>query len=68
MRPGTCPNCRRPLGNSVGESSLYGSHDVGDLCEDCWLDEEALIDEEGTNSPEWSEKIAARLAHYRSAR
>jgi hypothetical protein len=61
-----CPNCKKPLGNCVGTSSLYGSHDIGDLCEDCWLEEEDLIDEEGTNSPEYSEKIKARLAHYRS--
>ena len=61
-----CPNCRQPLGNYLGSSSIYGSHDVGDLCGDCWEEEDVLILEEGTNCPEMSKAIAARLQHYRS--
>lgn len=66
MRSGTCPNCGGKLGRCVGESSIYGSHDIGDLCEPCWLEEEDLIDSEGTNSPEFSDLIKGRLARYRA--
>lgn len=61
-----CPNCKKPLGNCVGKSSIYGSKDVPDLCEPCWLDEEDLIDREGTNDPDGSDVIRERLEHYRS--
>jgi hypothetical protein len=60
-----CPCCHYPLGNTRGESGIYGSDDVPDLCEPCWLAEDALIDQEGTNSPEWSDVIKERLAYYR---
>lgn len=61
-----CPGCCELLSGCRGTSSLYGSHDVSDLCESCWLDEEDLIEEVGTNAPEYSEAIAQRLALYRS--
>ncbi len=60
-----CPGCGCQLGNCIGTSSLTGSHDVTDLCEGCWLAEEDVIDEEGTNSPEFSEKIKMLLDLYR---
>ena len=61
-----CPGCKKPVGGEVGESSIYGSYDVGDLCLTCFDQEEALIEVEGTNDPQYSEVIAARLELYRT--
>jgi bacterioferritin-associated ferredoxin len=63
-----CVNCLEQLGRSTGESQLYGSRGVGSLCEECWLAEDSLVEEEGTNAPEFSEAIARRLEHYRANR
>lgn len=61
-----CPGCMTIKGNTVGESSIYGSKDIPDLCEDCWQYEDNMIDEEGCNSPEYSDRIADILKKYRS--
>jgi hypothetical protein len=47
-----CPRCRCLMhrGATVGESSIYGSHDVGDLCEPCFFEEDEEIEREGTNN------------------
>lgn len=63
---GKCPGCGQILNNTVGECAIYGSHDIPDLCEPCWLEEDALIDQEGTNDPDHSEPIKQRLEQYRS--
>jgi hypothetical protein len=45
----TCARCKKHFHNarSSGESGLYGSNHV--LCEPCFFDEDAEIDERGTN-------------------
>lgn len=47
-----CPRCMSliPRGSGRGSSSIYQSHDIPDLCEPCFFDEEAEIDERGTNN------------------
>lgn len=64
---GNCPNCGAFLGRTTGESSIYnpGKGPII-LCEECWLDEDDLIEQEGANSPEHSEAIRARLERYRA--
>ncbi len=55
----TCPRCCgwRGSRNSSGQSGLYGSHDIPDLCEPCFFDEEAETEEKGTNNlPETLER------------
>ena len=64
MADGICANCCRYLGRSTGVSSIYRS-DGEILCEPCWLEEDDLIEEEGTNSPDYSEAIKVRLERYR---
>lgn len=46
-----CPSCCKAIhsGECTGESGIYKSYDVPDLCESCFLKEEAIIDERGTN-------------------
>lgn len=47
-----CSACRMwiPDGATTGESSLYSPDRAFTLCEPCWLAEDALIDERGTNN------------------
>lgn len=61
-----CPGCGILLGNEVGESSIYGSRDVTDLCSTCWLNEDDLIEEVGTNDPDSNDQIKNLLARYRA--
>lgn len=61
-----CPGCGILLTGAVGESGIFGSHDIPDLCEPCFLEEDDLIESEGTNSPTVSEAIKKRLEHYRA--
>lgn len=54
-----CPFCTGSIsfGDCTGESGLYLSHGVSELCERCFLLEEAITDEEGTNNiPDLLEK------------
>lgn len=46
-----CPRCCKPIrpGATLGESAIYRSHDIPELCERCFEDEDAEIDERGTN-------------------
>ena len=46
-----CPRCTLWIadGKTTGESGIYGSHDVLDLCEPCFFAEEDEIEERGTN-------------------
>lgn len=46
----TCARCKQYFGNarSSGESALYRSRHV--LCEPCFFDEDAEIEERGTNN------------------
>ncbi len=46
-----CVNCRMDLSTAreTGESGIYGSDDDCELCIDCFWDEDALIEERGTN-------------------
>ncbi len=51
VTPHTCACCREPLGNCTGTSGLYNpGRNSFILCEDCWLEEEGLVDETGTNN------------------
>lgn len=47
----TCPRCGRWIRWDApsGESGIYGSSDIPDLCEPCWIDEDAEIERQGTN-------------------
>jgi len=58
-----CANCRRSIefARCTGDSSLYnpGQSRAIELCEPCFLEEEAAIDEAGTNN------LPERLARYR---
>lgn len=56
-----CPRCCgwRGSRSSSGQSGLYGSHDIPDLCEPCFFDEEAETEERGTNN------LPDTLARYR---
>ena len=63
-----CPRCNRPIyqGMTTGESGIYRSHDVLELCEPCFFDEEAEIKEKGTNDlPETLERYRANMANHR---
>lgn len=57
-----CANCAERIkqGDCTGDSSLYNHGDGIKyiLCEPCWLDEDNLIDEKGTND------MPFRRAHY----
>lgn len=46
-----CAACRKNIrqGECTGESSLYSPNRSFTLCEPCWLDEDARIEEVGTN-------------------
>lgn len=46
-----CPSCRGPIydGDCTGESGIYKSWNIPDLCEPCWLIEEEFVDQQGTN-------------------
>ena len=61
-----CPGCGMIIGDSTGECGIFGSHDIPDLCEPCYLAEDDLIEQEGTNSPEHSDAIKKRLEGYRA--
>jgi len=51
---------------TTGESGIYRSHDVLELCEPCFFDEEAEIKEKGTNDlPETLERYRANMANHR---
>lgn len=63
-----CPRCSNLIrqGETRGESSIYGSHAIPDLCEQCFLDEDEEIEAAGTNDlPEtlaWYRRNIAALA------
>jgi hypothetical protein len=46
-----CPRCSNLIhrGEATDESAIYGSHNIPDLCEPCFLDEEVEIESAGTN-------------------
>lgn len=46
-----CPSCCGAIygGECTGESGIYKAWDIPDLCERCFLIEEAIVDERGTN-------------------
>ena len=46
-----CPCCTKPVFSDecLGESGIYGSDGVSDLCEKCWMIEESIFDLDGTN-------------------
>lgn len=55
MSQGNCANCKIHLADSdcTGASGLYNPGKTGQgylLCEPCWLAEEDLVDESGTNN------------------
>jgi len=56
-----CPRCSNLIlaGSTTGESGIYGSHDIPDLCEPCLHDEDEEIDAAGTNN------LPDTLAWYR---
>lgn len=56
-----CANCRAPLRRemTMGQSSLYSPEEDFTLCEPCWMAEQRLIDDEGTNN------LPLVLEHYR---
>lgn len=56
-----CPRCTCAIfwGDATGVSGIYGSDDVDDLCEACFLEEDEQIDREGTND------LPQTLARYR---
>ena len=56
-----CPRCSNLIrsGEARGESAIYGSHDIPDLCEQCFSDEEEEIEQAGTNN------LPDTLAWYR---
>ena len=55
-----CANCKNHrLEDGSGESQIYSPHEAFTLCEECWLEEDRLIEEEGTND------LPERLAHYK---
>lgn len=56
-----CANCAKELrqGETTGESGIYSPHESFTLCEDCFLAEDALITELGSNN------LPDRLEHYR---
>lgn len=58
---GFCPRCSThiPSRATTGESQIYGSHDIPDLCEPCWMDEDEEIELAGTND------LPETLAWYR---
>lgn len=61
-----CPSCCGPIysGDCTGESGIYRSGDVSELCERCFLIEEAIIDEQGTN--DLPEILAAYIENDRN--
>ena len=61
MKDRYCPRCssRIVAGAATGESGIYMSHDVPDLCEQCFFDEENEIEMAGTND------LPDTLAWYR---
>lgn len=46
-----CPSCRGAISfnECTGESGIYRSGGIPDLCERCFIIEDAIIDERGTN-------------------
>lgn len=46
-----CAACKgwRGSRDAEGESQLYSPHRKFTLCEPCWEDEDAMVDETGTN-------------------
>lgn len=57
-----CPRCSWIIfrGETRGESGIYGSSDIPDLCEPCFFDEEDEIEAAGTND------LPETLARYRA--
>jgi hypothetical protein len=53
-----CGGWRGPR-TSSGQSGIYQSHDIPDLCEPCFFDEDAEIEEKGHND------LPETLAKYR---
>ncbi len=56
-----CPRCSNKIfiGQPTGESQIYRSHGIPDLCEPCWMDEDDEIELAGTND------LPETLAWYR---
>jgi len=56
-----CPRCSNYIrrGEPTGQSAIYMSHDIPDLCEACFFDEDYEIEEAGTNN------LPDTLAWYR---
>ena len=56
-----CPRCSNLIrsGEVRGECGIYGSHDIPDLCEQCFFDEGDEIEQAGTND------LPDTLAWYR---
>lgn len=64
-----CPRCMSLIqrGSGRGESQLYQSHDIPDLCEPCFFDEEAEVEERGTNNlPDTLERYRQNMARLRA--
>lgn len=62
-----CPRCclNIPEGACVGESGIYLSHDITDLCEKCFHAEDREIDEAGTNNlPETLKRYRANMRRW----
>jgi hypothetical protein len=61
-----CHGCGEWVGKCSGHSAIYSSGGAL-LCDFCWIAEDELIEEVGTNDPDRSREIAALLARYRRA-
>lgn len=65
-----CPYCPRccayiPERATVGESAIYQSHDVSDLCEPCFFDEDREIEDRGTNNlPDTLERYRQNMRSF----
>ncbi len=59
----SCAWCKGHIweGDTTGDSSLYSPDEHFLLCEPCWLAEDELIDERGTN------EVPELIAIYRKA-
>lgn len=60
-----CPSCREGIfsGECTGESGIYRSGGIPDLCERCFIIEDAVIDNAGTN--DLPEVLADYIKNYR---
>lgn len=61
-----CPRCMTRISGARGESAIYQSHDIPDLCERCFFDEDAEIEERGTNDlPDTLQRYRDNIAQLR---